>query len=97
MMNPSTLSFFIHTFGCQMNQADSEIITSILEESGMTVAEDEDSAGVILLNSCAVRENAVDRIGHFLQQLKGRKRRKRSLILGVLILLATAFARAASS
>lgn len=67
-----------------MNQADTEIVTSILEAAGFTVAEDEDSAGMILLNSCAVRENAVDRIGHFLQQLKGRKRRKKGLILGVL-------------
>jgi len=66
-----------------MNQADTEIMRSLLQSEGFLPAADEDSAGVILLNSCAVRENAVDRIGNFLQQLKGRKRRKKGLILGV--------------
>ncbi|NTU67660.1 MAG: tRNA (N6-isopentenyl adenosine(37)-C2)-methylthiotransferase MiaB [Chlorobiaceae bacterium] len=76
--------FFIHTFGCQMNQADTEIVSSVLGASGYEPAPDEDSAGIILLNSCAVRENAVDRIGNFLQQLKGRKRKHRSLVVGVI-------------
>jgi tRNA-2-methylthio-N6-dimethylallyladenosine synthase len=82
-MNSSLPSFFIHTFGCQMNQADTEIMSSLLQAEGFLPAADEDSAGVILLNSCAVRENAVDRIGNFLQQLKGRKKRKKGLVVGV--------------
>jgi tRNA-2-methylthio-N6-dimethylallyladenosine synthase len=83
MMNSTLPTFYFHTFGCQMNQADTEIMSSLLQSEGFLPAADEDSAGVILLNSCAVRENAVDRIGNFLQQLKGRKRRKKGLILGV--------------
>ncbi|HWR01053.1 MAG TPA: tRNA (N6-isopentenyl adenosine(37)-C2)-methylthiotransferase MiaB [Chlorobaculum sp.] len=83
MMNSNSPSFFFHTFGCQMNQADTEIMTALLQAEGFQPAADEDSAGVILLNSCAVRENAVDRIGNFLQQLKGRKRRRKGLIVGV--------------
>ncbi|HWQ26946.1 MAG TPA: tRNA (N6-isopentenyl adenosine(37)-C2)-methylthiotransferase MiaB [Chlorobaculum sp.] len=82
-MNSTLPTFYFHTFGCQMNQADTEIMRSLLQSEGFLPAADEDSAGVILLNSCAVRENAVDRIGNFLQQLKGRKRRKKGLILGV--------------
>lgn len=66
-----------------MNQADTEIMSSLLQAEGHLPAVDEDSAGVILLNSCAVRENAVDRIGNFLQQLKGRKRRRKGLVVGV--------------
>ncbi len=77
-------SFFLHTFGCQMNQADSEIVAALLQAEGYLPAADEDTAGIILLNSCAVRENAVDRIGNFLQQLKGRKRRNRELLIGVI-------------
>jgi len=67
-----------------MNQADSEIVTSILQAEGFVQAGCEESAGIIMLNSCAVRENAVDRIGNFLQQLKGRKRKNRGLVIGVL-------------
>ncbi len=67
-----------------MNQADTEIVTSLLQSEGFVPTGDEASAGIILLNSCAVRENAVDRIGNFLQQLKGRKRRNRALVIGVL-------------
>jgi tRNA-2-methylthio-N6-dimethylallyladenosine synthase len=82
-MNSTLPSYFFHTFGCQMNQADTEIMSALLQAGGYIPAVDEDSADVILLNSCAVRENAVDRIGNFLQQLKGRKKRKKGLILGV--------------
>lgn len=77
-------SFYIHTFGCQMNLADSEIVTSILTDGGFARAGDEASADVVLLNSCAVRENAEERLGNILTQLKGRKRRQRGLVVGVL-------------
>jgi tRNA-2-methylthio-N6-dimethylallyladenosine synthase len=77
-------SFFIHTFGCQMNLADSEIVTAILTDGGFVRAGDEASADVVLLNSCAVRENAEERLGNILTQLKGRKRRQRELVVGVL-------------
>lgn len=83
-MNSSSRSFFIHTFGCQMNQADTEIITSLLLDAGFGQARDEDTADVVLLNTCAVRENAVDRTGNILTQLKGRKRRRKGLLVGVL-------------
>ena len=79
-----SLSFYIHTFGCQMNQADSEIVTSLLVEGGFAPAVDEAAADVVLLNSCAVRENAEERLGNILTQLKGRKRRRKELIIGVL-------------
>ena len=76
-------TFFIHTFGCQMNQADSGIIAALLQAEGYLPAENEAEAGIILLNTCAVRENAVDRIEHCLQHLKGLKKREKGLMVGV--------------
>ncbi|NTW68302.1 MAG: tRNA (N6-isopentenyl adenosine(37)-C2)-methylthiotransferase MiaB [Chlorobiaceae bacterium] len=75
--------FYIHTFGCQMNQADSAIMTALLVQDGYVPAENEQDAGIILLNTCAVRENAVERIEHYLQHLLGMKRKQKDLILGV--------------
>lgn len=76
-------TFHIHTFGCQMNQADSAIMTALLQEDGYIATENEADAGIILLNTCAVRENAVDRITHYLQHLQGLKKREKGLIVGV--------------
>lgn len=77
------ISFYIHTFGCQMNQADSGIITTILRNEGYLSAASEEDAGIILLNTCAVRENAVDRIENYLQHLQGMKKRNKGLLVGV--------------
>ncbi|MBZ4219390.1 MAG: tRNA (N6-isopentenyl adenosine(37)-C2)-methylthiotransferase MiaB [Chlorobium sp.] len=76
-------TFYIHTFGCQMNQADSAIITALLQQAGYTLAESEESASIILLNTCAVRENAVDRIEHYLQRIQGMKKRDKTLTIGL--------------
>lgn len=78
-----TKTFFIHTFGCQMNQADSGIIAALLQNEGYVAASAEEDAGIILLNTCAVRENAVDRIENCLQHLQGLKKRRKGLIVGV--------------
>jgi len=83
MIERANTSFYIHTFGCQMNQADTEIMTALLESDGYRAASSEESAGIILLNTCAVREHAVERIGHYLQQLGGRKRKQKDLLVGV--------------
>jgi tRNA-2-methylthio-N6-dimethylallyladenosine synthase len=76
-------TFYIHTFGCQMNQADSGIISALLQQDGYIPAESEGTAGIILLNTCAVRENAVDRIENYLQHLQGLKKRDKALLVGV--------------
>ncbi|MBN1278233.1 MAG: tRNA (N6-isopentenyl adenosine(37)-C2)-methylthiotransferase MiaB [Chlorobiaceae bacterium] len=75
--------FHIYTFGCQMNQADSDIMTTLLRNEGYLPASSEDDAGIILLNTCAVRENAVERIEHRLQHLKGLKRKDPGLLVGL--------------
>ena len=66
-----------------MNHADSGIIRALLQQEGYSPAESEDDAGIILLNTCAVREHAVDRIGNYLQHLQGLKKRHKALIVGV--------------
>ncbi len=76
-------NFYIHTFGCAMNHADSGIITALLQQEGYSPAESEDDAWIILLNTCAVREHAVDRIENYLQRLQGLKKRHKGLIVGV--------------
>ena len=84
MTNANPDAFYIHTFGCQMNQADSGIMTAILQNEGYVAASNEANAGIVLLNTCAVREHATERVGHLLQHLHGRKKRSKGrLLVGV--------------
>lgn len=73
----------IQTYGCQGNEADSEITAGILEEIGYTKALTEEDADLILLNTCAIRENAENRIWGELGRLKSLKKTNPNLILGV--------------
>ncbi|NTW63381.1 MAG: tRNA (N6-isopentenyl adenosine(37)-C2)-methylthiotransferase MiaB, partial [Chlorobiaceae bacterium] len=82
-MNQDGKKFFIHTFGCQMNQADSGIMTSILQREGFRPVDHEDEADIVLLNTCAVRQNAVERIEHYLQHLQGVKKKRKGVLVGV--------------
>eukprot|EP00892_Ulva_mutabilis_P003043 jgi/Ulvmu1/1273/UM109_0071.1 len=61
---------FLKTYGCQMNVSDSELVTSILASSGYTFACDEAAADVILLNTCAIREGAEQKVWGKLRKLK---------------------------
>jgi len=78
------MKIFLETFGCQMNEYDSELIRSILRSHQHTFVENLEQAEVALLNTCAIRENAHERIYHRLDDLKGRKRRQKNLVVGVL-------------
>jgi tRNA-2-methylthio-N6-dimethylallyladenosine synthase len=70
------LKVYIETYGCQMNEYDSELVKSILSGSGHTLTANEHDAEVILLNTCAIRENAHSRIYARLQHLKALKAKK---------------------
>ena len=76
-------AYQIHTYGCQGNEADSEIMAGILQGMGFTKALTEDESDVIILNTCAIRENAENRIWGELGRLKAYKRRNPNLILGL--------------
>jgi tRNA-2-methylthio-N6-dimethylallyladenosine synthase len=78
------MKIFLETFGCQMNEYDSELIRSILRSHQHTFVENLDQAEVALLNTCAIRENAHERIYHRLDDLRGMKRRQKNLVVGVL-------------
>ncbi len=72
------------TFGCQMNKLDSELVATRLIDAGWEAATSEDEAGLVLINTCSVRENAEDRVWGRLGALLERKRRDPGLIIGVL-------------
>ncbi|NLV56083.1 MAG: tRNA (N6-isopentenyl adenosine(37)-C2)-methylthiotransferase MiaB [Acidimicrobiales bacterium] len=65
--------YLVRTFGCQMNEHDSERIAGQFEAEGMVPAHDEDDADVIVLNTCCIRENADNRLYGTLGHLKPRK------------------------
>lgn len=75
--------YLIHTYGCQMNVHDSETIAGILEQMGYEETTEEREADIILLNTCAIRENAEDKVFGGLGRLKALKTENPNLILGV--------------
>lgn len=76
-------SVYLETFGCQMNEYDSELIRSVLKSHGFVFTEALGEADVVLLNTCAIRENAHNRVYGHLANLKALKR-QRHLVVGVL-------------
>ena len=75
--------YFIKTYGCQMNVHDSEEIKKILENLGYTEIEDYEQEDLIILNTCAIRENAHDKVFGFLGRCKHLKKTNKDLILGL--------------
>lgn len=76
-------TYYIFTYGCQGNEADSEVMSGILEGVGYKLSDDPMNSDVVLLNTCAIRENAEQRIWGVLGQLKGRKRENPDMIVGI--------------
>ena len=76
--------FLIESYGCQMNFSDSEIVASILSEKGFEITSNEEDADLILLNTCAIRDNAEQRVRNRLIHLRGNKERNKELTIGVL-------------
>ena len=80
----ATRKLYIESYGCAMNFSDSEIIASIMGEHGFASTTDELDADVIFLNTCAIRDNAEQRIRERLKHLRGNKKHNKELIVGVL-------------
>lgn len=84
----STRTLFIETYGCQMNVADSEVVASVMEMAGYSLAEDAESADAVLINTCSIREKAEQKVVGRLQYFASLKRRRaktgRPLIVGVI-------------
>jgi len=79
----STLKYAVLTWGCQMNERDSEILAGILEALGYREAEDPRDADVVLLNSCCVRASAERKVLAKLREVLGWKRRRPEMIVGL--------------
>lgn len=75
---------FIETYGCQMNAGDSEIVVSIMQEEGYRYTENIDEADIVLINTCSIRDNAEQRIWGRLSAMRQLKKRKPSLIVGII-------------
>lgn len=75
--------YFIHTYGCQANYRDEEIMSGMLELAGYKKAENEKEADLIILNTCSVRENAEDKVFGKIGDLKAYKQENKNVIIGV--------------
>lgn len=75
---------YIETYGCQMNVADSEIVASILTSEGYTITTDIEDAGIILINTCSIRDNAEQKIWGRLKAVGHLKKKQRSLLIGLI-------------
>ncbi len=74
---------YVRSFGCQLNISDGEKIKGLLKNAGYFFTEDENEADLIILNTCAVRENAEDRVFGIVGSMKKLKEQKPSLIIGI--------------
>ncbi len=74
---------FVHSYGCQQNVSDGEKIKGMLAKVGYDFTDDTDSAQLILLNTCAVRENAEDRVFGNIGNFKKLKEQNRELVIGI--------------
>ncbi len=75
---------YIETYGCQMNFADSEVVGSILTQAGYGLAESAEEADFVLINTCAIRDNAEQRVRHRVRELRALQNRRRNLRIGIL-------------
>ena len=75
---------YIETYGCQMNFADSEVVGSILAASGYEVCDDPACADYVLINTCAIRDNAEQRVRHRVRELRALQNRRPGLRIGIL-------------
>jgi len=76
-------SYLVYTYGCQMNEADSEVLAGILEEMGYTPAESREEANLILLNTCAVRKKAEDKVLSRIGEMRSLKEEKPEMLIAV--------------
>jgi tRNA-2-methylthio-N6-dimethylallyladenosine synthase len=76
-------TFFIRTFGCQMNENDSEKIAGVLAAAGARPAERAEEADIVVVNTCAVREKSEEKLFSYLGRLRPRRGGGKAILLGV--------------
>ena len=75
---------YIESYGCQMNFADSEVVAAVMRNAGFATTASAEDADLIFLNTCAIRDNAEQKVRHRLKHLTGLKRLKPGLLVGLL-------------
>lgn len=83
MINENQLKYYIETWGCQMNEEDSEKLSGMLKRLGYGKTEERDKASIIIFNTCCVRENAELKVYGNLGALKKQKKNNPNLIIAV--------------
>lgn len=84
MEAPVTKRFYIESYGCAMNFADSEVVASILQENGYGATTLTEQADLILINTCSIREKAEEKVKQRLTTFRQLKKAKPGLVIGVL-------------
>ena len=77
-------NFYIETYGCQMNVADSEVVAAIMQTADCGMTEDWHEADIILLNTCSIRDNAEQKVVSRLRELRALTRKEHRPIMGVI-------------
>jgi tRNA-2-methylthio-N6-dimethylallyladenosine synthase len=84
VLNSDKPQLYIETYGCQMNVNDSEVVIRLMQENGYSYTEDINSADVILVNTCSIRDNAEQRVWGRLEQFKQLKKKRNDLLVGII-------------
>ncbi len=87
----TTKKFYIESYGCQMNFADSEVVASILQDNGFAVTQILEDADLIFLNTCSIREKAEVTVRKRLTEFRKLKRSNPSLLVGVTAIMISDF------
>ncbi len=82
--NPNSRKIYIETYGCQMNVSDSETVLAVMLENNFGYTEEIELADIILINTCAIRDNAEKKIRNRLQYFNFFKKNKPNLLIGLL-------------
>ncbi|MEO5909086.1 MAG: tRNA (N6-isopentenyl adenosine(37)-C2)-methylthiotransferase MiaB, partial [Ginsengibacter sp.] len=83
-ITPSTKKFYIESYGCAMNFADSEVVASILQKQGFGITAKFEDADMIFINTCSIREKAEATVRKRLTEFKKMKKLNPGLLVGVL-------------
>lgn len=75
---------YIETYGCQMNTADTEVLVSLMKDHGWQYTEDSSQADLVLINTCAIRDNAESRVWGRMQELAALKKQRPWVLLGII-------------
>jgi tRNA-2-methylthio-N6-dimethylallyladenosine synthase len=82
--NPFTKKFYIESYGCAMNFADSEVVASILQQKGFGITAKFEEADMIFINTCSIREKAEVTVRKRLTEFRKMKKHNPGLLVGVL-------------